>query len=776
MAMSAGDRLTRTDIGMSPDPDSDASGFAAVRSEFHRLADLDADARARELAALALRDPGLATSVAALFERFDVRDLDAPRAATQPAQLGPFRVLRQIGRGGMGDVFHGERNDDAFEQQVALKLIRADYAGLGLDERFRRERQILARLQHPHIARLIDGGVSAGGQAWLAMEFVDGVDLATWVASGHPDLRRRIALFIKICDAVAFAHRALIVHRDLKPANVLVGRDGEPKLLDFGIAKLVDDEADAQTRTLMPALTLRYAAPEQVLGDRTTTATDVYALGVLLFELIAGVSPYIAARDAQTSWRDAIVRGQVRPLATVLDDRSCMSVIERRQAARDLARVIARAMALAPSDRYSSAAALAEDLGDWLDERPFRSGVGTLRERLRLQLRRYRWPLLSAAAIVVALAIGGAIAIQQSLRARTEAAVAAANMQGMLDVLGELEVMDYTEPDPPLSKALVAAGERLQREHADRPDYLWRALGAIGRTLHNRHRPDLAAPLLRATVAALARDPQATPRQRFDFSVMRYSADTPATPDEIAEQTEVIAGLAGRTVADNVLGELATTAYGLSLYGKSAAALALVRIGDALPARNVARVDKVIRDEYFVRRGDIEWRAGAADAAQHSYTQVAVDDPDTDAATAVQILRMQSELALRAHDVDTAQRAISAARTRATGAELNPGDEQRLVLSEARVLLAMDDAVAAQASVTAVFDVLQASAGARHVRGDLRSAWWLQAQIHAQMDNCAVATTALGEAEAMLSGSTATLPMTISEAEAARVVVASRCH
>lgn len=426
---------------MRPEPDSDASGFAAVRSEFHRLADLDADARTRELAALAARNPGLASSVAALFERFDIRDLEAPQALQKPVQLGPFRVLRQIGRGGMGDVFHGERNDGAFEQQVALKLIRADYAGLGLDERFRRERQILARLQHPHIARLIDGGVGAGGQAWLAMEFVDGVDLATWVASGHPDLRRRIALFIKICDAVAFAHRALIVHRDLKPANVLVAGDDEPKLLDFGIAKLIDDEADAQTRTVMPALTLRYAAPEQVLGDRTTTATDVYALGVLLFELIAGVSPYVAAQDGQTSWHEAIVRGQVRPLAAAMGERSHLANPEQRLAARDLTRVIARAMALAPSDRYSSAAALGEDLRDWLDDRPLRSGVGTLRERMRLQLHRYRWPLLSAAAVFAALAIGIVLVLRE---ARAKAHEADVSQQTTQFLIGLFEGADPT--------------------------------------------------------------------------------------------------------------------------------------------------------------------------------------------------------------------------------------------------------------------------------------------------------------------------------------------
>ncbi|MBP7623701.1 MAG: serine/threonine protein kinase, partial [Xanthomonadales bacterium] len=648
---------------MSPELDSDASGFAAVRGEFHRLADLDAEVRKRELAALALRDVELARSVAALFECFDVRDLDAPLARSQPAQLGPFRVLRQIGRGGMGDVFHGERNDGAFEQQVALKLIRADYAGLGLDERFRRERQILARLQHAHIARLIDGGVSAGGQPWLAMEFVDGVDLATWVASNCPDLRRRIALFIKICGAVAFAHRALIVHRDLKPANVLVNANDEPKLLDFGIAKLVDDESTALTQTIAAGLTLRYAAPEQVLGDRTTTATDVYALGVVLFELIARRSPYVAADVDGASWRDAIQRGDTHGLGTVLE-RSLLDDSERRQVARELAPIMGKAMALSPSDRYSGVAAFADDLQDWCEGRPFRSGIGTTSARLRMQLRRWRWPLLTATAATVALTIGGVVALQQAARAREEAAVAEANMQGMLDVLGELEVMDYTAPDPPLSTALVAAGERMQREYADEPAYLWRVLGALGRTLYNRHRPDLAAPLLRATEVALARDPDATPRQRFDFAVMRFTADAPADPVLIAAQAARIAELAARTDAENRLSEIATSAYGLSLYGKSAAALALVRAVDIAPAQ-VAAASRAVHDDYFVRRGDIEWRAGEFDAARTSYSRVDGHDPETAAVDAVPVLRMQALLALDAGDLAKAKESASAAQRRA---------------------------------------------------------------------------------------------------------------
>lgn len=752
-------------------PDT-AAAFAAARDQFHRLVDMDAESRVRELARLAVTDAALANSVRALFADFDERDLVPTAAAAMPDRLGPFRVLHLLGRGGMGEVHAGARDDGAFEQRVALKLIRAGHAGLGLDGRFQRERQILARLNHPRIARLIDGGSTPAGQSWLAMEYVDGVDLSTWVTRSRADLRRRIALFLRICDAVAFAHRALIVHRDLKPANVLVDADEEPKLLDFGIAKLVEDDTEAQTHTVAAGLTLRYAAPEQVLGDRTTTATDVYALGVVLFELIARRSPYRAADTTDAPWRDAILRGDVHALGDVLGG-SLLDAADARRAAHELAAVVGKAMALSPADRYSGVAALADDLQDWLDGRPFRSGIGTLSARMHMQLRRWRWPLLTAASAVAALAIGGVVALQQAARAREEAAIAEANMQGMLDVLGELEAMDYTEPDPPLSKALVAAGERLQREHADQPAHLWRALGALGRTLYNRHRPDLAAPLLRATEEALARDPDATPRQRFDFAVMRYTADAPTAEADIAAQAARIAELAARTDAENRLSEIATSAYGLSLYGKHAAALALVGAVDTAPAA-VAAATRAVRDDYFVRRGDIEWRAGEFEAARASYSRVDARDPETAPVDAVQVLRMQALSAIDEGAVAKARELIAAAQRRADGQTLQPGDRERLVLTRVRIALAGDDVQEARTLLDPVLATFATMQGARHVRADQRSAFWLQAVIRSRLGECTDALRALAEGDALLAGPSPSPPVQ-AEAGWASAMVAARC-
>ncbi len=390
-----------------------------------------------------------------------------------------------------------------------------------------------------------------------------------------------------------------------------------------------------------------------------------------------------------------------------------------------------------------------------------------------MQLRRWRWPLLTTATALAALAVGGVVALQQAARAREEAAVAEANMQGMLDVLGELEVMDYTEPDPPLSKALVAAGERLQREHAEEPAYLWRALGALGRTLYNRHRPDLAAPLLRATEDALARDPDATPRQRFDFAVMRYTADAPTDDKDIATQAARIAELAARTDAENRLSEIATSAYGLSLYGKNAAALALVRAVDTTPAA-VATASRAVRDDYFVRRGDIEWRAGEFDAARASYARVDGRDPATAVVDAVQVLRMQALLALKDGDPAAAKAAIADALQRAADQTLRPGDAERLAMTHAHVALTVDGAAAAQAILDPVRATFATMQGARHVRADQRSAHWLHAVIQSRLGECASAHRALAEGNAMLAGP-AVSPAVQTEAEWARDAVGQGC-
>ena len=211
-----------------------------------------------------------------------------------PARLGPYRLLEEIGRGGMGAVYLAERADGEFEGRVAIKVVRSDLGGAETRRRFLRERQLLADLDHPQIATLLDAGSSPEGEPWLAMDYVEGLPIDHYCQVNRLSLAARIELFRKVCDAVHFAHQSLVVHRDLKPSNILVREDGSPQLLDFGIAKLVNEEADDRGLTRLGASprTPEYASPEQVSSRPITTATDIYALGTILYEMWVGERPY----------------------------------------------------------------------------------------------------------------------------------------------------------------------------------------------------------------------------------------------------------------------------------------------------------------------------------------------------------------------------------------------------------------------------------------------------------------------------------------------------
>jgi serine/threonine protein kinase len=378
-----------------------ADRFARVREAFHRLVEVDLSQRHAALQALSQSDPEIAAELRLLLDRMDEADLLAAPEQAPPSRLGPFRLLHRIGRGGMGEVWLAERVEGGFEQQVALKRVREAALTPDLARRFVRERQILARLQHPNIAHLIDGGVGPDGRPWLAMEYVPGERITHWCHARQLDAVARVRLFLPVCEAVAFAHRNLIVHRDLKPANIQVDAEGRPKLLDFGVARLLDPQDTDQTRTV-GAMTPAYAAPEQREGAAITTATDVYQLGVVLRELIdatpdAGSEPGQAVETpSRTAF--ALLRG-------------------------DLGRILAKACATLPADRYASVTMFADDLSDWLQRRPLRSGIGSRRERLRKTLWQWRWPLSMLTAVLIAIGGGALLAWQQAREKAREAEV-----------------------------------------------------------------------------------------------------------------------------------------------------------------------------------------------------------------------------------------------------------------------------------------------------------------------------------------------------------------
>src|SRR6476661_3577320 len=279
----------------------DAERWQRLSPLLDAMFELDADTRARSLELLREEDPQLAEDLAALIALEAERDdfLSQPLVAPLPGMrtgllVGPYRLDRMLGEGGMGQVWLATRADGLYERRVALKLLRAGLADPKLRLRFTRERQILARLEHPHIARLLDAGISDDSQPYLALEYVDGEPITDWCRTRAMPLDARLRLFLQTCEAVSHAHANLIVHRDLKPSNILVTPLDEVRLLDFGIAKLLDigELAPDQTRTGLRTFTLHYAAPEQIRGEPVTTMTDVYSLGVVLYELLTGGKPY----------------------------------------------------------------------------------------------------------------------------------------------------------------------------------------------------------------------------------------------------------------------------------------------------------------------------------------------------------------------------------------------------------------------------------------------------------------------------------------------------
>ncbi|HUA62981.1 MAG TPA: serine/threonine-protein kinase [Verrucomicrobiae bacterium] len=331
----------------------------------------------------------------------------ATRVTAAPERIGPYRVVSEIGRGGMGAVYLAERADEQYQRRVAIKVVRGGAASPSeLARRFRMERQILAGLQHPNIAQMLDGGVTEDGIPYLVMEFVDGVRIDQYCGLNRVSVRQRIELFRQVCSAVQHAHRNLVVHRDIKPSNILVTAEGVPKLLDFGIAKLLRPADTTGAAPLTAALTTpaerpmtrEYASPEQVRGEPVTTATDVYALGIVLYELLAGRHPFADFRtDFLTLERAICERDPLRP--------SAVAPASAGELKGDLNAIVMKAIRKEQAARYASAEQFSEDLGRYLDGFPVIASQGTRRYRTGKFIRRHRLGV-SAAAVFVVLLVG----------------------------------------------------------------------------------------------------------------------------------------------------------------------------------------------------------------------------------------------------------------------------------------------------------------------------------------------------------------------------------
>ncbi len=459
------------------------SGDPRLPDLFARASELAGAERQAWLEDLRREDPSLAREIEELLaaasqgeRQFAKPALDrltpAGRSpAILPERVGPYSIMREIGRGGMGRVFLAEQEEEEFHRRVALKVIaRPGFADENV-RRFRDEVRILATLEHPGIARFLDGGRDSDGTWYLAMEYVEGEDLVSYTRGQGLDLRQRVELFLQVAEAVDFAHRRLVVHRDLKPANVLVGADGRARLLDFGVSKILDPEAgEDATRTELRAFTPAYASPEQLRGERATVAADVYSLGVMLYELLAGRRPFerrgAAGLDFAALERDpqppSTVARETAPATSGAAD-TAVTLVRWRDLAGDLDAITLKALRSKPQDRYASAAVLADDLRRWLDGRPVVARRGGRRYRVAKFIRRHRLPVAFAALAAAALVASTLVAVRQARASARERDRALADLR-RAEITNDLSAFLLSEAAPavgkPVSKAdLLARGE-----------------------------------------------------------------------------------------------------------------------------------------------------------------------------------------------------------------------------------------------------------------------------------------------------------------------------
>lgn len=456
-------------------------------------------------------DPELLAEVQALLAAHELADQLFPEPSSAPAgaRIGPYRVLRELGRGGMGVVYLAERADGQFRRRVALKLVATSDADDPVHQRFLAERQILAGLDHPYIARLLDGGVAEDGRPYLALEYVEGLPITTYCERHGLGIGDRLRLFMDVCEAVQHAHQNLVLHRDLKPSNIMVTAAGEVRLLDFGIAKLLNPvlsgvEAPV-TRLDLRAMTPEYASPEQVRGEALTTASDIYSLGVLLYELLTGEPPYRLGTAAPAEVLAAVCeRDPERPSAR-----------GRRELRGDLDSITMMALRKEPGRRYASAALLGEDIDRYLTGLPVLAHRGGRRYRAARFVQRHRTMATAAALVFVSLAGGLGAALWQAAVAERERAAAETARAAAEDALGQSEevtsflmgLFQSGDGDALPAGGDVTARDLLRRgaaradELAEHPDVQARMLDVIGRMYLQLGRYDQAQRLLERAVA-----------------------------------------------------------------------------------------------------------------------------------------------------------------------------------------------------------------------------------------------------------------------------------
>ncbi len=459
-------------------------------------------------------------------------------------RIGPYRLSELLGRGGMGAVYRAERIE-GFHQTVALKVMRTGIESPQALERFHREREILARLEHPHIARLLDGGTSGEGRPYFAMELVEGVPIDRYCDDQRLTTRQRLELLLTVCGALQFAHRNLVIHRDLKPGNILVNHDGAPKLLDFGIAKLMSPEVGA-TEISGQAMTPRYASPEQLLEEPISTASDVYSLGVVLYRLLTGRLPcgldtcsrgrvvYAVCEEeprppSEAVQKDARTRHgddekSLTPQSVAADRGTIPRALQRRLRG-DLDAIVLKALRKEPEHRYASMDQLASDLRRHLGRLPVRARRGTLAYRTGKYVRRHRWGLTTVAA-VLALTLGFTAVLVRQLEHTEKQRDRAARVSSFLVDLFRAAEPDRTSAEPSVRSLVDTGRQRLDHDLADVPDVRADLLNTLGQVYERLGHYDSAVETLETSLRALrqlhARDHADVARALNDLSVLAY--------------------------------------------------------------------------------------------------------------------------------------------------------------------------------------------------------------------------------------------------------------
>jgi serine/threonine protein kinase len=510
----------------------DGARWLRASGHLDRVLELPPQEREACLATLRAEDPESAAVVAALLDEHRKLSAEGFLDSAPPPQpmearlegvtIGAYTLVSRIGHGGMGTVWLASRSDGRFEGRAALKLLNAALVGRSGEERFKREGTILARLTHPHIARLIDAGVSTTGQPYLVLEHIDGRHIDRYCDEERLSVEQRIRLFLDVQSAVAHAHANLIVHRDLKPSNVLVNAHGQVKLLDFSIAKLLEDAeqsgATLLTRENSSAMTPKYAAPEQVTGGPITTATDVYSLGVLLYELLVGQHPAGITPKSPSEFAKAVTEMEPTRLsvafagapahatAALASKRATTADRLRRQLRGDLETIIGKAMKKNPAERYASVAEFADDLRRYVDHQPISARRDGVRYRAAKFMRRH-WRGLSAAAAAMLVLVGviGFYTVRLATerdRARVEAEKASRLSELLTRLLTGAD--PYRTPDakePTVQNLLDIGAERVAKELANQPELQAEMFTVIGRTYERMGMHAKALPLLDQALA-----------------------------------------------------------------------------------------------------------------------------------------------------------------------------------------------------------------------------------------------------------------------------------